>query len=140
MNGGRSFFDTNVLVYMFDEANPAKKARARELLASEKERGGPVLSTQVLQEFYVTVRKLPRPLGAEEALTATVKLTVLRVAQITVATVLAAIELSQRHSFSFWDALIVETALAAECDRLLSEDLQPGRRFGNLVIENPFAA
>jgi len=106
MNGGRSFFDTNVLVYMFDEANPEKKARARELLASEKE----------------------------------VKLTALRIAQITVATVLAAIELSQRHSLSFWDALIVETALAAECDRLLSEDLQPGRRFGDLVIENPFAA
>ena len=52
--------------------------------------------------------------------------------------VLRAISLARRHTLSLWDALIVEAALARGCIRLLSEDMQDGRRFGDLVIENPF--
>lgn len=59
----KTFLDTNVLVYRFDDDEPAKQARAREILDTEGPRGSLVLSTQVLQEFYVTVtRKLARPL------------------------------------------------------------------------------
>jgi predicted nucleic acid-binding protein len=46
----------------------------------------------------------------------------------------------QSATLSFWDALIVEAALEGNCKRILSEDLQAGRRFGELVVENPFAA
>jgi predicted nucleic acid-binding protein len=53
--------------------------------------------------------------------------------------VFRAISRSRRHTLSLWDALIVEAALARGCTRLLSEDLQDGRRFGGLVVENPFA-
>jgi predicted nucleic acid-binding protein len=53
--------------------------------------------------------------------------------------VLRAIALHQEHSLSFWDGLIVQAAVDAHCDVLLSEDLQDGRRFGELVIRNPFS-
>ena len=60
---GRAFFDTNVLVYLFDSDSPAKQARAREVFESEGRAGNVVISTQVLQEFYVAVtRKLGKPL------------------------------------------------------------------------------
>jgi predicted nucleic acid-binding protein len=58
----RSFFDTNVLVYLFDEDSAKRKARAQVVLEQESEAGRAVLSTQVLQEFFVTVtRKLASP-------------------------------------------------------------------------------
>ena len=137
----RTFFDTNVLVYLFDRNEPAKRSAADQLFWSELHAGRIVVSTQVLQEFYVSVtRKLKYPLPEDKAWSATQAVARLPVVQVDPPLILAAIELSQRHRFSFWDALIVESALAAGCGRLLTEDLQHGRRFGELVIENPFLA
>jgi predicted nucleic acid-binding protein len=52
--------------------------------------------------------------------------------------ILAAIDLSRLHSFSFWDALIVRAAAAAGCGLLLSEDLQHGQVVDGVRIEDPF--
>jgi predicted nucleic acid-binding protein len=135
----RSFFDTNVLVYLFDADSPAKQARARRLFGDQTRSGRIVLSPQVLQEFYVTVtRKLARPLPAEEALAALSQLVVLPLVAIDGGLILRAAQLHQKASLSFWDALIVQTALEGNCNLLLSEDMQHGRRFGNLAIQNPF--
>ena len=136
----RVFIDTNVAVYLFDEDEPRKRRRAREVFESEGAGGRIVLSTQVLQEFYVTVtRKLGRPLSEEEAEAATRKLALLDVVEIDSSMVLQAISLARAHTLSLWDALIVETAQARGCATLLTEDMQHGRQFGGLVIENPFA-
>lgn len=136
---GRAFFDTNVLVYLFDEDSPRKQARAKELFAKHADDGPIVLSPQVLQEFYVTVtRKLARPLSPEDALSAVSDLSHFPVVAVDGATVLEAVRLHQSERLSFWDALIVEAAREADCSTLFSEDLQGGRRFGNLRIENPF--
>ncbi len=59
--------------------------------------------------------------------------------QPTLAMLLAAMDLQQNHSLSFWDALIVQTASAARCAVLYSEDLQAGARIGNVLNVNPFA-
>jgi predicted nucleic acid-binding protein len=59
--------------------------------------------------------------------------------QVDVALVLAASKLEERHGFSFWDALVVEAARRGGATRLLTEDLQAGRRIGGVSIENPFA-
>jgi predicted nucleic acid-binding protein len=59
--------------------------------------------------------------------------------QVDVALVLAASKLEERHSFSFWDALVVEAARRCGATRLLTEDLQADRRIGGVSIENPFA-
>jgi len=136
---GRLFVDTNVIVYLFDTDSPAKQRRAREILGAAGPDGRVVLSTQVLQEFFVSVtRKLERPLPEDEAESAVKELAALDVVEIEVPMVLRAISLARRHTLSLWDALIVEAALARGCTRLLSEDMQAGRRFGELVIENPF--
>ena len=134
---GRTFLDTNVFVYLFDRDEPAKQQRAREIV--NRVGAAAVLSTQVLQEFYVSVtRKLARPLAVAEAERAVHDLAALDVVVIDVPMVKHAIALSRGDALSFWDALIVEAARAHGCNRLLSEDLQDGRAFGDVHVENPF--
>jgi predicted nucleic acid-binding protein len=60
------------------------------------------------------------------------------VVQVDVPLILAASPLEARHTLSFWDALIVEAARRSGATRLLTEDLQSGRRIGGVQIENPF--
>ena len=137
---GRSFFDTNVLVYLFDEDSPEKQSRARDLFNEQARSGRVVLSPQILQEFYVTVtRKLARPVSPEDALAAVTHFTAFSLVPVDGATVLRAIRLHQNDRLSFWDALVIQAALEGNCTRVFSEDMQDARRFGNLVIENPFA-
>jgi predicted nucleic acid-binding protein len=136
---GRAFIDTNVLVYLFDTDARAKQLCARNVLDTHRATASIVISTQVLQEFYVAVtRKLARPLAESDARAVVADLALLPVAQVDAGMILAAIDLGCAEQLSFWDALIVESALEADCRVLLSEDLQDGRRYGRLIVENPF--
>ena len=135
----RSFFDTNVLVYLFDEDSPKKKAKAQVLLEQESEAGRAVLSTQVLQEFFVTVtRKLASPLPLDEAEKVVRDFAKLPITQTDLSLIIAAIERIRLSGFSFWDALIVEAALASGATRLYTEDLKHGQVIGGMHVENPF--
>jgi len=135
----RSFFDTNVLLYLFDNREPDKKAAAQELIQKEVEADRASLSTQVLQEFYVNAtRKLAFPLSPEEAGARVRDFSRLSLVQVDAPLILAAISRSQRMSFSLWDAMIVEAALKAGADRLLTEDLQHGQVIEGMRVENPF--
>lgn len=135
----RTFFDTNVLVYLFDVDSPEKQARARDALGERLRSGAAVLSTQVLQEFFVTVtRKLARPLPAGEAEAALRGLAELPVVAVDQDQILAAAVSSRRDRISFWDALILTAASVAGCEEVLSEDLQHGRSFGPVRVVNPF--
>jgi len=133
----RSFFDTNVLVYADDKAAPSKQRRALELVAEHRRAGTGVVSLQVLQEYFVTVtRKLQ-----VDARTARRKVELLAefdVATPDVADVLAAIDLTRLHSFSFWDALVLRSAQQAGCGALFTEDMQNAREMDGLRIVNPF--
>ena len=134
---GKVFVDTNVLVYLFDRDAPAKQQRARGIVGELG--AGLVLSTQVLQEFYVSVtRKLAKPLSLREAEDAVADLMALDVVVVDVAIIRAAIARSREDRLSFWDGVIIETARASGCALLLSEDLQHGRAFGTTRVENPF--
>jgi predicted nucleic acid-binding protein len=135
----RAFFDTNVLVYLFDDRDPEKKTRAQQVFAEESERGRAVLSTQVLQEFYWAVtRKLATPLSEEVAEQRVRDFCELPLVRVDAPMILAAIARSRSQGLSLWDALILEAALRAGARRLLTEDLQHGQRFGNLRVEIPF--
>jgi predicted nucleic acid-binding protein len=137
----RTFFDTNILVYMFDADAPEKKEKARARFETEVSKGRILLSTQVLQEFYVTVtKKLSVPLEPEPAESVVRNLAALPILGIDAERVIAAIGRSRRSQFSFWDALVIETALAGGANRLLTEDLQHGQIIDGLHIENPFLA
>lgn len=135
---GRMFIDTNVAVYAMDDDAPLKQARAREVMSLARAESH-VVSPQVLQEFFhVVTRKLARPVATEAAASAVRVLARLTVVPADAALVVAAIELHRRHQFSLWDALILQSAVAGGCDRILTEDLQDGFRFGTLVVDNPF--
>ena len=135
----RRFFDTNVLVYSRDPGDAPKRALARQLVEDAIADEMFVVSTQVLVEFYATSvrRKL---LGMAQAL----DLVKLWGAHDTVAhtpdLVSRGLDLHEAHTLSVWDGLIVQAALDARCEVLFSEDLQHGRRFGDLEVVNPFAA
>lgn len=135
----RVFLDTNVLVYLFDGDAPAKQAVAREILRTDRRDAHLVVSTQVLQEFYVTVtRKLGTPLPEPEAEAAVRDLAALEVVGVDVSLICLGIARARDDRLSFWDALIVEAGRASGCRRLLTEDLQHGRLFTDLRVEDPF--
>lgn len=128
-----AFFDTNVFVYAF--ANGPKQTEARLALAD-----GGVVSVQVLNEFANVMRKKLRREWAEiEAALDVIRIRFPGALPITVETRSAATTLAREHRLSFYDALIVASALEADCDILFSEDLQDGRAFGHLTIRNPFS-
>ena len=135
------FVDTNVLVYAHDASEAVRQPRAAVVLDDLwRDRTG-TLSTQVLQEFYVVVtRKFNPPMPRRRARELVAAYAEWRTIQLDPLMILAASELEEKHSMSFWDALIVEAARRAGAVRLLSEDLQTGRRVAGLVIENPFAS
>lgn len=133
----RRFFDTNVLVYSRDPGDAAKRALARTLIERSIEEESFVVSTQVLVEFYATsVRR--RLLGPAQALDLVRFWGGHDTVPHTPDLVTRGLELHQAHSLAIWDGLIVQAALDARCDVLLSEDLQHGRRFGSLEVANPF--
>jgi predicted nucleic acid-binding protein len=137
---GKTFLDSNVLVYSVDES-PAEKARherAVELLSAHPE--DLVVSTQVLQEFYaVTTRKLKTPLSEERAALAVRGLAKLDVVGVDAPLVLAAVDTSRLVRLPLWDALIIEAASRAGCERVLSEDLNATQVIRGVRVENPFA-
>jgi predicted nucleic acid-binding protein len=137
---GKTFLDSNVLVYSVDEspAEKAKHERAIELLSAYPE--DLVVSTPVLQEFYVVAtRKLKTPLSEERAARAVRGLAKLDVIGVDAPLVLAAVDTSRLVQLSLWDALIIEAASRAGCERVLSEDLDAGQVIHGVRIENPFA-
>lgn len=134
----RTFLDTNVLVYLFDGDEQPKQQRARDILENA-ESGELVLSTQVLSEFYVTVtRKLARPLDPALASEAIGWLGLLSVVSTDTTLVKSAIQTSRSSQLSYWDGLVVAAAARADCERLLTEDLNDGQQIGSVHIENPF--
>lgn len=128
-----AFFDTNVLVYA--QGFGAKGDRARQVLAD-----GGIISVQVLNEFAnVLRRKFRLEWNIVAAAVADVRELFDSIRPVDIETHEAAVALAEAHGFSFYDSLIVASALQAGCETLLTEDLQDGRRIDGLVIVNPFA-
>jgi predicted nucleic acid-binding protein len=133
----RTFLDTNILVYSDDPRDPAKQQMALDLIKVNLRLRTGVVSLQVLQEYFVTVRgklKLDAAL-AKQRVEVFAKF---HVAEPTVNDILAAIDLHRLHGFSYWDALVLRMAKQTGCRRVLSEDMQTGRVVDGLEIVNPF--
>jgi predicted nucleic acid-binding protein len=133
----RSFVDTNILLYTDDAAAPEKQARALQVLEDGWNSGLLVLSTQVLQEYFVAAtRKLGVPV--ETAQRKIELLSCLEIVGVDHKDVVQAIDLHRLHRFSFRDSLILRSAQKSACALLLSEDFQDGRTLGDVRIVNPF--
>lgn len=137
---GRAFVDTNILVYAHGVGDDDPRAqRARSVLAELWRDDTGVLSSQVLQEFYaVTTRKLRPPLPRKHSRSVVAAYAGWCRVTTDADLILSASTLEEDHTLAFWDALIVEAALQTGAVTLLSEDLQDGRRFGDLQVANPF--
>ena len=135
----KAFVDTNVLVYAYDRAAGARHERAAELIEELWDSGLGVVSTQVLQEFYVNVRrKAGAPVSREEARTLVSDYLLWEPVVNDASSIVDAIDLGDSHQLSFWDALIVVAAQRAGAAVLYTEDLNDGQQFGTVTINNPF--
>ncbi len=133
------FVDTNVLVYARDASEPLRQPVARAWLDHLWAAGAGRLSTQVLNEYYVTVtHKLKPGLPASAARADVLDLGTWRPIAIDGHVIETAWTIEDRYGLSWWDSLIVASAQHLECDRLLSEGLQAGQRFGGVTVIDPF--
>ncbi len=130
----KAFIDTNVIIYSLG-SNSTKTALAAPLFADH-----PTISTQVLSETAnVALKKLAMPLSETGKLLAMLEATC-RVEIVTPATMHRALDVSGRYGFSWFESLIVASALEAGCDTLYTEDLQHGQVIeGKLTVTNPFS-
>ena len=137
----RTFIDTNVLTYAHDASDTEKQRIARAVLEELWADRSGVVSTQVLQEFYVVAtRKFRPPMPRREAREVVALYSTWPVVQVDVELILDAASLEDEAQLSFWDALIVEAARRAGAGRIVSEDFGSGRRLAGIVIANPFHA
>lgn len=140
MSADRTFVDTNVFAYLFDDSEPKKQATAGKRLEQEQRARELVVSTQVLQELYVALTRGKSPIATPEVAERAVReVSTYTVAQVDSTAVFAAIAASRQSRISFWDALIVRAASDSGCSVLLSEDLNDGQVIEGVRVENPFA-
>lgn len=136
---GKAFVDTNVFVYAHDPRGTAKSAQARALIRQLwlEKRG--ILSTQVLQEFCVNVRrKFLQPMSSEESGDLLHDYMKWQTVVNTAESIVRALEIERRYQLSFWDAMIVQAAASAGCEVLYSEDLSHGQEYQGVLVINPF--
>lgn len=140
MSADRHFFDTNILIYTFDLTAPDKSRRAEDLVYAALATGRGMISHQVVQEFVAVARKPFRVPLTFEQIEKYWQKTLRPLLQIHSSPALfeRGIEICRASQLSWYDAIIVAAAIQGRCKILYSEDLQHGRRFGDLVVENPF--
>jgi predicted nucleic acid-binding protein len=132
------FVDTDILVYAHDRSAGLKHERARALLEQLWKSGRGVLSTQVLQELCINLRrKVSEPVPMDEVRLLIRDYATWEVITNTTDSVLQALDIEMRYKTSFWDALILQAAESAGATTLYSEDLATGGRYGSIRIVNP---
>jgi predicted nucleic acid-binding protein len=136
----KTFVDTNVLIYAHDiDAGPKHEIAKRIMRELWSERAG-LLSTQVLQEFYVNVtRKIASPLSKVSA-RAVINSYASWCIENTLVDISTAFRIEDESQIGFWDALIIASAAKGGAMRLVSEDLNSGQTVMGVLIDNPFAA
>ena len=136
MNGAKAFVDTNVFLYLHGGSDQAKRAQAKELLSDFNLSHRMIISTQVVQEFYVNARRLgmARPaLAAAAASLLSLPMVVVGAVEIR-----SAMANEERYGISFWDALILAAAETGGAETIYTEDLNDRRRYGPITVRNPF--
>ncbi len=139
MRGDRVFLDTNIILYAYDISAGEKHQVAKKILLDLWDSGLGVISTQVLQEFFVNAtQKIPKPLDNRLARDIVSDLLKWDVVVNDGESILEAVEILLRYGYSFWDSLIIEAAIRGGAVALLSEDLTHGQTINGVTIENPF--
>jgi predicted nucleic acid-binding protein len=137
--GDKYFVDTNILIYAHDTAAGAKHERARAIIEELWRNRSGVVSTQVLQELTVNLRrKAGRPLDGKKTREIVADYLSWHVVVNGGESILEALDLEERYRISFWDALVIHAALVSGAEILYSEDLSHGQVYGSVQVVNPF--
>jgi predicted nucleic acid-binding protein len=132
------FVDTNILIYAHDRSTDIKHERARQLIERLWTSGEGVLSTQVLQELCVNLRrKVAKPVPVDELRGLIRDYLSWEIVVNTPEAVLRAFEIEVRYKTSFWDALILQAAEQSGAAVLYSEDLAGKQSYGAVRVVNP---
>ncbi len=138
---GKCFVDTNILVYSRDSTEPAKQRMAKQWLTHLWQQEAGRINTQVMNEYYVTVtQKLKPGLSKDQARADLRALAVWQPLEISVHLIESAWDVQDQYAYSWWDSLVIASALFLDCQYLLSEDMQHDQSLGSLKIINPFLA
>ena len=135
----KAFIDTNIIIYAYDVTAGKKHETARIIITDLWDSGLGVISTQVLQEFFVNVvQKIPKPIDKQQAKEIVRDFLKWHVVVNTGDSIVDAIDICIRFGYSFWDSMIIEAAIKGGATVLISEDLQDGQTVSGVTIKNPF--
>ena len=139
MPGNKTFIDTNIIIYAYDVTAGKKHKTAGNILADLWNSGLGVISTQVLQEFFVNVvQKIPKPIDKQQAREIVRDFLKWHVVVNTGDSIVEAIDICLKFGYSFWDSMIIEAAIKGGAAVIVSEDLQDGQVVSGVTIINPF--
>ena len=132
------FIDTNILIYAYVNTNEFKHLKSREILYKENFDEDMILSTQILSEFSSVLIKHKITIDKIESFFYEIINSILAV-NISTITIESAYNIKKRYKFSWWDSVIVATALEYDCNLIITEDLQHNQLIeGQLRVINPF--
>jgi len=133
------FIDTNIIIYAYDVTAGRKHRVAVNILTDLWNSGIGVISTQVLQEFFVNVvQKIQKPIDKKLAKEIVRDFLKWHVVVNNGDSILDAIDICEKYGYSFWDSMIIEAAIKGGAAVLMSEDLQDGQVISGVTITNPF--
>lgn len=137
---GKFFLDTNIIIYSFDHSAPAKRQKARALIAEAMDSGNGVISFQVVQEFLnVALKKFSVPLSIHDARNYLTHILLPLCAVFPDSSFYSqTLDIKEKSDYSLYDCMIIQAAIESECKILYSEDLQNGHKISGLTIRNPF--
>ena len=137
---GRQFVDTNIILYAYDCSDPVKHRTAAALLNGLWDTGLGCLSIQVLQELYVNLTgKIPNKLSPETAGKIVSDLGRWRHHTPGLDSLLEAVDIQQHCQISFWDAMIICSAIRQQCTCIWTEDLNHTQDYYGIKVLDPFA-
>jgi len=130
------FIDTNILVYAIDNIDKIKNERARDVLKKIIEKHHPVISTQVINEFFVVATK---KLKADPIIVKNIihNYKNMEIVNTDLQLIEEAIDISVISQLSFWDSLIIAAAEKSNCEFVFSEDLNSGQNYRGVLLLNP---
>jgi len=134
-----TFLDTNILVYAYDRTAGQKNIVAASILESLWNDKSGRISVQVMQEFYVTItRKVSLKMDATTARQIVLDLSNWQIHCPTSIDILEAIDIQIENQLSFWDSMLIQSAVRLGCTRIFSEDLTHGQTIAGVTVINPF--
>ena len=139
MPENKIFIDTNIIIYAYDVTAGKKHKTAGNIMSDLWNSGLGVISTQVLQEFFVNVvQKIPKPIDKQQAREIVRDFLKWHVVVNTGDSIVEAIDICLKFGYSFWDSMIIEAAIKGGAAVIISEDLQDGQVVSGVTIRNPF--